>query len=216
MTGSMRNSNIKQRRHCERCTRPLTHCLCAHIPEIRNRTRVLILQHPDEARHPLNTARLAVLGLQNADLWVGESFPQLRDAIASVDRALLLFPTKDESLSFQPASHGAPGSSLLIVPDGTWRKARRIVSVNPILATLPALSLPPGEPSEYRIRKALQNAAVSTIEAVVRALVILEPERDFTPLLTPFKVMVDQQIAAMGEETYRRNHGGVVPPPADT
>jgi len=193
---------------CARCLRPTPHCLCAHVPRIFNRTRVLILQHPDEAKHPLNTARLAAMGLQNAELLIGECFPQLDGAIASVESAFLLFPAKSEDVSQLPSMTRPEEPSLLIVPDGTWRKARKIIQANPMLDTLPRLSLPPGEPSEYRIRKARESAAVSTIEAIVRSLSLLEPERDFQPLLNPFRVLVEQQVRAMGEEVYRRNYQG--------
>ncbi len=183
----------------------MSHCLCAHIPTVSNRTRVLILQHSDEAKHPLNTARLAVLGLQDADLLVGEHFPQLASLLASVGPALLLFPETgnvdpEMASDCRPelaSDRGPEKGSLLIVPDGTWRKARKILYANPILNTLPRLSLPQGEPSEYQVRKAREPAALSTIEAVVRALSILEPEQDFQPLLKPFRVMVQQQIQAM-------------------
>lgn len=60
------------RARCKRCLRPVPHCLCALIPQLDSRTRVLILQHPDEAGHALNTARLAALGLINAQLRVGK------------------------------------------------------------------------------------------------------------------------------------------------
>lgn len=196
------------RPRCKRCLRPASHCLCADISLLANRTRVLVLQHPDEARHPLNTARLAVLGLQHAELLVGVAFPQLQEIIAAAQPACLLFPTEKQDTASPVARADGSGSSLLIVPDGTWRKARQILRANPVLDTLPRLSLVPGEPSEYRIRKATQPAAVSTIEAIVQALEILEPQGDFQPLLRPFRVMVQQQIDAMGEDVYRRNHAG--------
>ena len=51
------------RSQCPRCLRPESHCLCALIPQLDSRTRVLLLQHPSEVNHALNTARLAALGL---------------------------------------------------------------------------------------------------------------------------------------------------------
>ena len=36
------------RARCERCLRPIDHCLCALIPALDSRTRVLILQHPSD------------------------------------------------------------------------------------------------------------------------------------------------------------------------
>src|SRR3546814_6536235 len=94
--------------------------------------------------------------------------------------------TEDESLLRPLAASPTGTRSLLIVPDGTWRKARKILHANPVLSTLPHLSLPLGQPSAYRVRKASEPAAVSTIEAIVRTLAILEPDRDFQPLLKPF------------------------------
>lgn len=201
----MLKQNSPSRPRCERCERPLSHCLCAYIPTVVNATHVLVLQHPDEARHPLNTARLAVLGLQHAQLWVGEHFPQLEETIAAQKQAWLLFPASGRGcVPAQPGVKDNP--SMLIVPDGTWRKARQIIRANPVLQSLPHLSLPPGAPSEYRIRKASEPAAVATIEALVRALEQVEPQENFQPLLRPFRVLVEQQIQAMGQEVYLRNH----------
>lgn len=193
------------RARCDRCWRPLSHCLCAYIPSVSHRTRVLVLQHPDEARHPLNTARLAVLGLQHADLWVGEHFPALEAWVAQGQHVRLLFPVRPGEAPLSTANGDARPSSL-IVPDGTWRKARQVIRANPLLDTLPRLGLPVGSPSQYRIRKTPDPAALSTIEAIVRALESLEPEQDFQPVLRPFNQMVQQQIQAMGEDVFRRHH----------
>lgn len=196
------------RSRCTHCLRPLTHCLCTHITTVPNRTRVLILQHPDEQKHPLNTGRLAVLGLRHAELLIGEWFPQLNEIIGTAQSASVLFPTQDPTL-LQPLAVSLTGSpSLLIVPDGTWRKARKIMHANPVLGALPHLSLPVGAPSRYRIRQTREPAAVSTIEAIVRTLTVLEPENDFQPVLKPFEALIDQQIQAMGSDVYRRNYPG--------
>lgn len=203
----MSESKKTARPMCERCARPVSHCLCAHISVVPNRISVLVLQHPDEQKHPLNTARLAVLGLEQAELWVGEHFPQLEEKLATVDAAFLLFPAKEHNVMQPLVAIDATKAALLIVPDGTWRNARKIIQSNPLLSSLPHLSLPEGEPSLYRVRKATEVAAVATIEAIVRTLTVLEPESDFQPLLKPFNVLVEQQIEAMGAEVYARNYG---------
>lgn len=195
------------RPRCPRCCRPLSHCLCALIPHLPSRTRVLLLQHPDEAGHALNTARLAALGLANAQLTVGERFEELSAWL--VDPALdpvLLFPGEQavEVSRWQPRPGRAP---LLVVPDGTWRKARKLLHVNPVLAELPRVCLPQGLESRYRLRKAPMPGALSTLEAIVEVLNRWEAPTDFTPLLRPFEALIEGQIAAMGEETFRRNHG---------
>lgn len=190
----------------------MSHCLCEHISVIENQTCVLILQHPDEARHPLNTARLAVQGLRYADLLVGETFPELSEFLAPFDSVFLLFPDNGHGVALDStqAPHIPPckpdEARLLVVPDGTWRKARQIISNNPLLQSLPRLALSAVQPSQYKVRKAREPGALATIEAIAGALAALEPQHDFQPLLKPFHVLVDQQIQAMGPQIYERNH----------
>lgn len=195
------------RPHCPRCCRPLDHCLCALIPRLSSRTRVLILQHPSEVRHALNTARLAALGLSNAELRVGEVFEELPELLEQPGyRACLLFPADDAQPLSAFAAHGELPPALLVVPDGTWRKARKLLHLNPALAALPRVTLPSGLPSRYRLRKAPEAGALSTIEAIVSALDVLEAPARFDALLKPFDALIEGQIAAMGEQTFRRNH----------
>jgi DTW domain-containing protein YfiP len=202
----MHHDNSMRRLRCDRCCRPVSLCLCAHVAPVQSRTHVLVLQHPEEAKHALNTARLAVLGLPNSELWGGEYFPDLPGRIRQASKVLLLFPGEGSTEPMPSSECDAGGTSLLIVPDGTWRKARKILHLNPVLQALPRLTLHEGEPSRYRIRKAPNAAAVSTAEAITRALSALEPGQDFTPLLQPFDALVEQQIRAMGPDTYAKHH----------
>jgi DTW domain-containing protein len=182
---------------CSRCQRPASHCLCAWIPDLPSRSRILLLQHSDEAAHPLNTARLAALGLQRADLRVGEHFDELEHLLADPGvRPLLLFPGAP-TVDVAAWRATAPDTdTLLIVLDGTWRKARRLLRLNPALADLPRLALAPAAPSRYRVRRAIEPGALSTVEAVAAALEMLEPGGGFEALLAPFDAMVEGQIAA--------------------
>lgn len=196
------------RLQCPRCSRPLEHCLCALIAPVASRTRVLILQHPSEVKHALNTARLAALGLPNAELRVGEAFEDLPELLAQPGyQACLLFPGEGAQ-PLAGLSAQAQQQMLLVVPDGTWRKARKLLHCNPLLAALPRVTLPTGLQSRYRLRKAPMPGALSTIEAIVSALEIIEAPQRFDALLRPFEALIEGQIAAMGESTYRRNHTG--------
>lgn len=193
------------RARCERCLRPSDHCLCPLIPKLGSQTRILILQHPSEVNHALNTARLAALGLENAELRVGEVFEDLAQYLNLPGyQARLLFPGEGAT-----ALKPGPVSDeplLLVVPDGTWRKARKLLHLNPLLAQLPRVVLENTPPSRYRLRKAPGPNALSTLEAVVHALHTLEPGRSFDALLRPFNALIEGQIAAMGMETFSRNH----------
>ncbi|MBY0415032.1 MAG: DTW domain-containing protein [Bdellovibrionales bacterium] len=94
----------------------------------------------------------------------------------------------------------------LIVIDGTWRKAKKIFLSSKNLQPLPALSLAPTEESDYRIRKAPSENALSTLEASVMALNILEPKLDTTSATLAFKKMIDHQIEKMGRVLYQTNY----------
>ena len=191
---------------CSRCLRPLPLCLCADIPSLENTVRVLVLQHPDEARHALNTARLAVLGLTRAEMVVRTRFEASLWERADRD-CYLLFPGEGAVLA-QDAPAPAEGGRerLLIVPDGTWRHARALLRDNPALAMLPRITLGDMAVTRYRVRHADATGALSTIEAISAALNALERTSRYEALLAPFERLVDQQIAAMGEDVYQRHH----------
>ncbi|WP_296255336.1 MULTISPECIES: tRNA-uridine aminocarboxypropyltransferase [unclassified Pseudomonas] len=193
------------RARCEQCHRPQDHCLCNLIPRLDSRTRVLILQHPSEANHALNTARLAALGLSNAQRVVGEVFEDLAHWLDVPGyQARLLFPGEEATALGPQRKDDTP--TLLVVPDGTWRKARKLLHLNPRLAALPKVTLENAPTSRYRLRKAPGPGALSTLEAITHALQTLEPDRCFEALLRPFDALIEGQITAMGEETFRRNH----------
>jgi len=193
------------RPQCPRCHRPQAQCLCALIPNLPSRTRVLILQHPSEVSHALNTARLAALGLQSAEIKVGEVFEELGPLLTQPGyEACLLFPGEQaQGLVAYPAS---TLPKLLVVPDGTWRKARKLLHLNPLLADLPRVQLTDAAPSRYRLRKAPGPGALSTLEAITQALEVLEAPSSFQALLKPFDALIEGQIAAMGADVYQRNH----------
>ncbi|MBX9754856.1 MAG: DTW domain-containing protein [Pseudomonadaceae bacterium] len=200
--------NAARRLRCERCQRPQSHCLCGLIPQLDSRTRVLILQHPDEAKHALNTARLAALGLCNAELRVAEQFAELPELLNDpAYHACLLFPGEGAQPLSAMAGSADPRPLLLVVPDGTWRKARKLLYLNPLLAALPRVALPEGLTSRYRLRKAPMAGALSTLEAIVTALNVLEAPQQFEALLKPFDALIEGQIVAMGAPTFARNHG---------
>ncbi len=181
---------------CERCRRPATVCYCAHVTRLETRTRVLLLQHPREREVGIGTARIARLCLPAADLRVGVDFSQdavVQEALAS-GRAHLLFPgPKARDVATVPVDEPIT----LIVVDGTWKQAERLLKANPALMALPQLRFTPERPSDYNpIRREPAEHCVATIEALAYVLGHLErdPER-FRALLRPFQAMVDMQLA---------------------
>ncbi len=181
---------------CTRCRRPESVCYCRHVTSIETTTRVVLLQHPRERDVPIGTARMAALCLPTAELHVGvrwAGFAPLARALSDPARpAVLLYPGEG---AIDVASHPPPGPVTLIVVDGTWWQARKVIRANPELSALPRYTFTPPTPSEYRIRKEPGAACVSTIEALVHVLGVLEGDRErFHALLAPFRAMVDAQL----------------------
>ncbi len=184
---------------CARCRRPQAVCYCAHIAPIPTATRVVLLQHPRERDVPIGTARMASLCLPNSELHVGvrwQGSQALARALSDPTRpAALLYPGDARVPAIDVVASPPKGPVTLIVIDGTWSLARKVVRENPELQALPRFAFTPRAPSEYRIRREPHEAYVSTIEALVYVLGALEgdPER-FLAMLAPFRAMVDTQL----------------------
>jgi DTW domain-containing protein YfiP len=169
-------------------------CYCRHIHILPTRTRVLLLQHPKERRVGIGTARMAHLSLPNSSLRVGLDFSAdevVRAALAGEGRVCVLFPRPGAmDVSELPSGEAIT----LVVLDGTWSLARKLLRLNPELAALPHVAFTPRRPSDYRIRRQPSESCVSTIEALAEVLGVLEPDKgSFDGLLEPFRAMVERQ-----------------------
>lgn len=141
----------------------------------------------------MNTARLARAGVAGAELHVGVRFddhPRLRAlAAAPHGDVALLYPAGDA-----PTTVHEPPRTLVVV-DGTWTTARKIVGRSRLLRALPRVSLRPAAPSAYRIRREPAAHCLSTVEAIVAALTMLEGDgARFAPLLAAFDRLVTTQL----------------------
>jgi DTW domain-containing protein YfiP len=180
---------------CWRCRRPQATCWCGELPSFAPRTRVVIVQHPREADTAIGTARMVHLALAGSTLLttlqVGDD--DLGDDF-DVDGAVLLYPS-DDAISLEAAAQHPPKT--LVVVDGTWSQAKKLIKTNPRLMALPKLAFVPPRAGNYRIRKEPSDAHWSTIEAVAYVLGVLEGDVDaYAQLLRPFTAMVDRQLAA--------------------
>ncbi|WP_441287259.1 DTW domain-containing protein [Sorangium sp. KYC3313] len=176
---------------CWRCRRPRPVCYCALLPSLPTRTRVVLLQHPRERKVGIGTARMTHLALPNSELHEGVVFEDDARiaALASDPTTALLFPGGDA-----PAAGGAPVRSLIVV-DGTWSQARKMLALNPRLASVRRIGVTPRAPGNYRIRKEPRPECLATVEAVASALAALEGEpARFDEMLRAFTFMVDRQI----------------------
>ena len=166
--------------------------------------------HKRELRRSSNTGRLALGCLVNsllierpegesevkAELWPAGTQP------------LLLFPA-DDALPLDAWQGQAQTPATLIVPDGTWAQASRMRQRVSGLSNIPCVRLPEGEPSRYRLRAVDRSSRVSTLEAIARALGILESAMVRETLERVLAMMVERTLWMRGQLDRTQVTGGI-------
>jgi hypothetical protein len=189
-----RTELTEPRPHCYRCDKPELACLCARVPLVENRTPIVIVQHKRESRHSIGTVRIADLGLAQRRIEVVAADQRSGDTPPSwlPDGAGLLYPGSDaRELELTPQ---AERPRCLVVIDGTWHQAKALFRDHRWLQNLPRFRLSPAAPSRYRLRREPAAHCVSTIEAIVQALAVLEPDTTTAGLLGAFDALIDDQM----------------------
>jgi DTW domain-containing protein YfiP len=201
---------------CTRCLRPQRTCICQWITPVAHKLELLLLQHPLEVNNAKGSARLLHLSLPHSRLMVGETFaedelqallyaPFQTDQTDSIEHdnkeiyPVLLYPAtpEDQNIPLPPLADFTTGNEArqmrLVVLDGTWRKSRKMLYLNPLLQQLPRMPLNDPPASHYRIRKAHKTDQLSTFEAGCYALMQLEQDAaKYQPLLQAFDGFVEQ------------------------
>ena len=181
------------RQRCYGCYRPQYACFCNAIPQVANRTNLLILQHRIERSHPFNSARIVHQALQNSELIVGRNMELAQQDLGIWKNAGLLYPRKQAT----PLEDLSPGEipEQFVFLDGTWNHARTMYRDIPVLKTLPCYRLTPKSPSRFLIRKEPTRDSLSTLEAVVSVLRQFEPDLvGLDQLMAAFDLMNQQQV----------------------
>lgn len=197
-----------ERTRCAGCGRPPLVCLCAALVMRTPHTKVVVVQHPRERDNAIGTAWMVERCL-GAERIVGvelDDDPALDRALSDPEApAILLAPGPD---AIDLAAAPPPGPVTLVVVDGTWAQARKLLRVNRRLRALPRYAFAPAQPSQYRIRREPAEHCVSTIEATVAALEHLEPLRgggSVADVLQGFHAMVDHQVRIAHERAESRH-----------
>lgn len=167
--------------------------------------KVIILQHPSEVEHAKNTVKLLCLSLPQTKVVVGETaedFAELQEELLlSKRKVYLVYPSEN---SQNAASSAVPSDCTILLIDGTWRKAFKMLQLNPWLLALPALHIEFEGVSQYRIRKAKRSDSLSTLEATAYTLQAIDGALDISPLFDVFDAMVQHKLNAMPAEVRAR------------
>ena len=187
---------------CPRCFMQPHMCLCAMLPTVQTQTRFVVIRHFKEAFKTTNTARLAALAMPSLIIHDYGSRNVPFDQAVIPEDAWLLFPCDAAHPAARPGVDPLP--STVVVLDGTWGQARRMSHRIPRLTTLSRFSPRPAATPPRRVRKPPHPEGMATIEAIARAVALLEGEAAASQLDALFDAMVTavkQQRGHIQEET---------------
>jgi DTW domain-containing protein len=179
---------------CAGCLVEVKHCFCDAFAPIDAKTSIVLLMHRQELQKPTNTGRLLVKTLPNVRVVTRAVAGPEPVTLSPSARPLVLHPDARRVLSRADASP----DTVLLVPDGTWSQARRMMIRDPALLAADRVRLPDGPDSIYMLRKAPQPGHLCTLEAVARALGVLEGEAVESELLALLRVMVMRGMKTRG------------------
>ena len=181
-------------------------CLCPHIQHVNNRWPIRILQHANETRHAIGTAKIAQLSLKNCETYLyqpidpGSTFEQW----LKKENPVLIYPG-EHAEGLDALNNQNPRTLLLL--DASWRKSRRMLHESPQLEQLQRVCIQPSKPSSYTIRKVPSTTSLSTLEAIVEILSELENDQNkYQPLLNTMDWMINKQIEHIDPELFEQNY----------
>lgn len=164
------------RPYCPQCHYPEKTCLCEHIHMTSTALEVIIIQHPKEANHAKNTAKLVALSIPSTSIINAHDVEAMTALSRRIDltTTLLVYPN-DNSVPIEALGETTKQAiSAVILIDGSWKQAFGIVKQHPWLQTLTSVHFATAPSSTYAIRHTSLSHALSTLEATAYSLATLD------------------------------------------
>jgi len=161
---------------CPTCLMKQHLCLCGSIRPFANRTPVTIIMHRREVYKPSGTSRLVGMALDNCQVYLRGHVKKPLDleALFPDPESCLFLNLSDRAQVLNREFVENNAFTRLVVPDGSWRQARKMGRREPTLKRMQWVRLPPGPSSRYFLRKQPVSGGLATIEAIAIALGILD------------------------------------------
>lgn len=165
---------LNEQLDCRFCRLHLSLCVCHLMPHHDLPVRITVVMHRREYFKKTNTGHFLPRIFSNCHLlWHGHEnrIPfSHEDLLPASHENILLFPApRATELSGEFCKNFSRPLNLVIF-DGSWRQAGKMVRRVRMLQPVPVVSLPVGQVSRYRLRATKTRDTVCTLEAVARAM----------------------------------------------
>lgn len=191
---------------CGICAASRTSCLCDVVPRIELRTKVCLVIHHRELSRSSNTGLLALRALVNSEMRIrgeGREALDLKDLITLQYRTFLFYPSGDAAELDQALVMQESKPIQLLVPDGTWRQARKIHSRHLELRNLPRVKISKPNNSTFQLRAQSRPERMATLQAIAQGLGIIEGDPVRAQLMKLYYAKIDRTLTARGILTGR-------------
>jgi DTW domain-containing protein len=186
---------------CEICRASGTACLCDVVPRIDLRTKVCLVIHHRELSRSSNTGLLALRALVNSEVRVrgeGRNALDLKDLITPQYRSFLFYPSGDAVELNRALVMQEPTPIQLLVPDGTWRQARKIHSRHAELRDLPRVKISTPNHSTFQLRAQSKPERMATLQAIAHGLGIIEGDLVRSQLMELYHAKIERTLKGRG------------------
>ena len=203
---------FKKERTCYRCYWLEAHCRCPLIRPFQTETRFIILMHNMEAKkEKLGTGRICRATLLNSEIIVGIDFTlnaKVNAILADPENYCMVLYPGEKSLNISRDDIGPlmetrkAGRKLVVfLIDGTWRCAKKMMTLSLNIRSLPRISFTATHESIFYIKEQPEAYCLSTLESIHHFLGEADrrgleslPGKPHDNLIEVFKSMIDFMV----------------------
>lgn len=193
----MGHSRTRSKDRCLKCHMRRVLCICDLAVQLELKTKIIVLLHKRESSRPTNTGRLLKLAIPNVEVRIrgDKDLPMNSEGLVLPDRENLLFYPSGKAVELsQEFLETITKPINLIVPDGSWRQAAKVMKRESVLKDVTHVKLPVGPIPKHRLRKESKPGGLSTFEAVARALGFIEDPSVQKNLEDFFKILAERTL----------------------
>jgi DTW domain-containing protein len=183
------------------CSASRTLCLCDVVPRIELSTRICLVIHHSELGRSSNTGLLAIRALVNSEMRIrgeGRETLDLRDLLSDQYRTLVFYPSHDAVELDRELVTRERIPIQLIVPDGTWRQTKKLLSRHQELKDVERVKISTPNNSTFQLRTQTRPEGMATLQAIASGLRIIEGDFVAAQLMKLYHTKIERTLMGRG------------------